>query len=1391
VDVPMASTVLTDPLREVQWGRWYAWGALFIFLLLPLTWAGRSMRVAYVGATVVERQEAAMTKALTFIEQDFATLMDDLLAEARAVAESPEVVRNLRRLSEEQGAEAVEQLVQAVTTRPLAVRRALELYDPAPQVVAWNGFSIPMDEAPSSPRFQTAFQTAIALDGVKREAVVAWWPVREGPRVLGAVRMMQLVGFKAPVRNQYLRDFSLDETWSRDTGLAVRVRLGDAGEETVPAAGMARLLQGPDGAVLGRVVVSPPRAEALIRGVEQRFDDVLAFWSTLLLSWLMGGAWHWYRRGRASTEQQSMLAGPRFLLVATFWWMLRYLLLALDVPARWQQGKAPLAPLFDPIHLASSMGGGFMRSSGDLLITALFAVVFSGACLYAAGPLRSLIIGLPAQREKGRAHAFHTGAAVQLAAWLIPGSLLVYGLTLGLAFVTRHAVLDSTLDYLSRSGLLPEQLVLVVFSALLLFTLSVVLLSVALIWLGLVFIGRGGLITARWGTWVVGGVLGLLLPLWGVYVLAGAGRLLPWWASILLLLVGVTVAVFGLVRQGPGLGLLTLRSVLPALFMLALLLYPLLYQGLDVQRRTWMRDAVDAFVEGQDPRITYGIEQVFQTAQAVEELPERVATQPNGPETQVWLDSLATSILRGSLLASLGRFDVSLTFLDARGTPRGRFYAADQSLGRAMLDQMDQEEFEILRDMYADQNTTGMMVQRMTSPLELDRFRYEGLAPLRKAGAGPPVGWMLARAVPQGLLREGSTPFPRVLVPTGLYSIPNAELSMAEFRDGILVRTQGRNFGRYRLAEDVREDLKTQPDLWRHETVKAQQFLTYYSRRSTEPSPAGAARFDARSTVIAVRFSSITMFDHLYYLLRLTVAGLFIGLPIYLIGLYLRRRAGQLPAPRVQFRDKVLNAFFTVGIIMVGAMGFAGLQVVTGENERAIQSWLRQHLERVEEALILEARATEMPYRVLDRMHIDSLAARVGLDLNIYRATRLVASSQPQLIRDRLIDQRLPAEAYKALYFDGFRFTSSNEQVGTFSYTTGFRALSDEQGRPRYVISVPTLPEQERIEEERARTVAYLFGALLLLVLVVMLTAALLANALTRPIGRLREGLEAVARGRFESIPAVDTRDEIGELVQTFNTMQKQLADSRRRLAHQERQLAWREMARQVAHEIKNPLTPMKLSVQHLQRAYEPVDPSLDPSVPSRVRKFAALFHRITGTLIEQIDALARIANEFSSFARMPHQVLEPLDLNEVVREAVSLMQEEAQAWITTDLWPDPLILQADREALRRIYINFIKNAIQAIPEGVPGRIHVTTTLDIRPEGRWAYSRVDDNGVGIPEALEDKIFVPSFSTKTSGTGLGLAIVKKSVEDLQGEIGFETDPEAGTTFWIRLPLVQEG
>jgi two-component system, NtrC family, nitrogen regulation sensor histidine kinase NtrY len=1345
--------------------------AIFMAMLIPASLAVKEWQVSRVEDQVGQRQEARALAALEHVERQFAQFERALHERARFVAEDREVIRSLRERERVGSIDAPESLVAYAQSILLGERQGIEIHDLSPRVVAWKGATLPMDAAPSSERFLNTYQTTVVEDADRRVAVVAWWPVRDGTRVLGAVRMVQIVRSRVPVQNQFIADYDITDAWQRQVRLSVRIDYGEAAEFADAGKTRSRVLQGSDGSVLGRIHVEPPSIDAVVFETRARYDHVIAFWAVLLLIWVTIGIAGVARLRLPTTSTQSYIwAGALvgWLIIA------RYALVWLDVPSRWQRGKAPLAPLFDPSHLASSFGGGILRSTGDVVLTAAFAVMIAAAIGYLFFRDRTFSTAElrrepPAARRRARLLTA-IGFAVAVCA----------ALQALLREVIHRSVLDSTLAYFSRATLVPSPLELVVIAALLLFAAAAVVVAAAAFWPVVRIVILARVHRHRMGGWGIVATSALAIA-----VLIGTLSISVAVAVSTVFLVAGGVAGAWLWTREHQIDLLYLRSILPSLFILTLVVYPLMFEGMSTQRRMQIRDAADTFAEGRDPRVMFALEQALRDAAShrnIEELLDAEAV----PSNRRALDSVASVVVRTSLLGSLGGYEVSVTYVDAAGQPRGRHVESDAGGVRSVQDEMDSVEFVILSQMYRESAATGSMVEQVTGRRDPGRLQYEGIRPISNPGIDPARGWVMARAEPRSLLHDYTAPFPRVLLPASTYESMYAGLSIAEFRDGVIVRNVGREYGRYRLDDAVWDELRVRREFWRREHVEGQRHLAYYERQDV--SGHGGARETV--AVTAVRMPAVNMFDHLFFLLRVTVAGLFLALPIFFGGLMFRWEIGWLPAPQVRFRDKVLNAFLAVGILAVAVVGFIGLQLVTGENERSIQNWLRQHLDRVEETLALEARPDEMPYRVLERMNVDSLAARVGLDLNVYQGPWLIGSSRPQLIRERLIEDRLPISAYQALFHEGYRFASTVERVGSFAYTAGFQALPDEQGRARYVISVPTLPEQERIEEERARTVAYLFGALLLLVLVVMITASLLADALARPVARLREGLESVAHGRFHQPLPVDSRDEIGELVGTFNEMQRQLVESRRKLTQQERQLAWREMARQVAHEIKNPLTPMKLSVQHLRRAHDALDESGESA--GRPGKFDRLFERITTTLIEQIDALARIANEFHTFARLPSRVLETLNLNEVVMEAVALMQEEAGSEVRFDTSDDVILVTADREELRRIFINLLKNAMQAIPSEREGAIMIRTRTQERDgSGWWATADVIDNGVGIAHDLRERIFEPNFSTKTSGTGLGLAITRKSVEDMNGEIGFETDEASGSRFTVRLPLAEEG
>ena len=317
-------------------------------------------------------------------------------------------------------------------------------------------------------------------------------------------------------------------------------------------------------------------------------------------------------------------------------------------------------------------------------------------------------------------------------------------------------------------------------------------------------------------------------------------------------------------------------------------------------------------------------------------------------------------------------------------------------------------------------------------------------------------------------------------------------------------------------------------------------------------------------------------------------------------------------------------------------------------------------------------------------------------------------------------------------------------------------------------------PELTAVPDGFYRFINLLLNAFVFLLLISSALSFSISNTIISPLTELGNKLKEFSLGkRNEPIPWKQP-DELGTLIQSYNDMVDKLEQSAELLAHSEREVAWREMAKQVAHEIKNPLTPMKLSIQHMEFRIREAEEEEAREIVQHVSK----------VLIEQIDNLSRIASEFSSFANLPRPEYEEIMLNDLVTSVYDLFRTRSNIKFNLYVPIDELIVQADRTHLIRVMNNLMKNAVQAIPPDREGHI----VIRLKEQDGMAIVRVEDNGKGIEDDLHEKVFFPNFTTKSSGTGLGLAISKNIIETFDGSIYFIKNQPQGTIFIFELPLV---
>ena len=393
-------------------------------------------------------------------------------------------------------------------------------------------------------------------------------------------------------------------------------------------------------------------------------------------------------------------------------------------------------------------------------------------------------------------------------------------------------------------------------------------------------------------------------------------------------------------------------------------------------------------------------------------------------------------------------------------------------------------------------------------------------------------------------------------------------------------------------------------------------------------------------------------------------------------------------------------------------------------------------------------------------------------DINIYNAKgHLIATSRQQIYNYGLLSEQINPIAHTAIFQETNNRFIHEENIGNLNYASSYSPIQNFSGDVIGTLNLQFFGQQESIEGQMNVLFATLINIFILVFVVAIILTVIIGTWITSPLRQLHTNLSTLKFGKNSSRLTYDKKDEIGDLVEDYNSKLEELEEAGQQLAKSERESAWRDMAKQVAHEIKNPLTPMKLSVQHLQRSM-----SLNPDDPNLQEKV----NRVSNSLIEQIDALTKIANEFSNFAKMPAPQIEKVDLVALIASVVHLFENTPNVEIQYS-GLDELEIDGDKDQLLRVINNLVKNSIQAIHHA-DGLIEIRTVL----ARRKVQITVSDNGSGIPTEQIDKMFVPYFTTKNTGSGLGLSMVKQIIENHGGEISFTTEKDKGTVFTLLLP-----
>ena len=405
---------------------------------------------------------------------------------------------------------------------------------------------------------------------------------------------------------------------------------------------------------------------------------------------------------------------------------------------------------------------------------------------------------------------------------------------------------------------------------------------------------------------------------------------------------------------------------------------------------------------------------------------------------------------------------------------------------------------------------------------------------------------------------------------------------------------------------------------------------------------------------------------------------------------------------------------------------------------------------------------------------IAQLADFTDSDINLYnKKGELLYSHHPAIFDRNLLSRQVNPEAYVSIINNGVTELMLSESLGRLKYNAVYMPIkSYRTGELLAILNIPYFESRQELNQQLGGILTTTLNIFSIIFIVFAGLSYFASRILTSPLNIITQKIRKTTFGENKPLDW-NSKDEIGLLITEYNSMLLKLEQNRQALSKSEKESAWREMAKQVAHEIKNPLTPMKLKIQHMQRSWKEQSSNAEEFTQKGLQ-----------SLLDQVNILSEIASSFAAFAKMPIPKNEAFDLSEVLKSTVNLYNNTHDVHVDIKVEEGECRIEGDRDLMGAIFTNLIINAIQSVP------------YERKPKVGFLLSRrdnkvlieINDNGIGIPDAIKDKVFLPNFSTKETGSGIGLAVAKRGIEHAGGRIWFETKTGEGTSFFIEIPLV---
>lgn len=963
-------------------------------------------------------------------------------------------------------------------------------------------------------------------------------------------------------------------------------------------------------------------------------------------------------------------------------------------------------PLVDPSYFSSTFAFGIVKTPIEFFITNLFLLILG---------LTFFLYILSYFKEK------ESGRYILLKFMISPAlAILTFYILRGLAASIKSVVFDSTIRYFKEPDLIPSLPTLLMNLNILIFTIALLCVIVALI----ILLGKYlKLIKSKRSVFNLVALFGLVQISCIIFFIKQPEPLLTLFMYITFLSLAFLIVAHLVIREKH----VSVSIIYISLIASVIAISMLNYFNLELEKRSLKVIAYEVNRANKD-LLSYLVDETLKSSIENEKLVSSLFRLNSNYNSEAFIAWSKSSLQRESLSSELAIFDRNFKLL-------GKFTVGfDESIDYKKL--------------LTNKSETSITSKEIPLSAAAAGLGIAGVVPVEKDNI---TAGYIAVAAKFSIENLGAAELPDFLESNkaALGSVVDLSLiKIFEFSDGKLLQTRGNIFPSKELREEIfKANLSIYGDGWIDLPFYGEDYIAFIIRTHSDGLE--------KTTVVAIKEKEIAWSLYNFFKIFL-VHSIFILLLIpALMGFrYLRLK--------YSFRMKLLVAFLLVSIIPIVALAAYNREVVKERTSSAIFNELNKRSEYLENHI--NAQKQKHPERDFPTA-FDNAGKELKIAFTIYENSEEIYSSRSEYYDNSMLSHKLNSEVHYNLNYLSYRELLTREAIDNYYYDAYYRKI--DFGDKSFILGVNDAFNRIELSYSPVDADIFLFGVYSFAVIFIALLSTIFANQISSPIRQLTRATNAVAQGDLSIQLINKEKGELKELLDGFNSMTSELQKNQNDIAELERENAWKEMARQVAHEIKNPLTPMKLSVQQLVASYN-----------DKKSEFDEILKKLSQAILNQIENLSLIASEFSSFAKMPSLKFEEFDLIPIINDTIHLFgDEEAELKFTSSV--DRVIVDSDNSQMRRMFINLIRNSIQAKAKVI--------IINLSTENNFSIIDISDDGIGVAPANQNKIFDTNFTTKEKGLGLGLKLIKRFLDNTGGEIKLLSSSGAGTVFRIKIPI----